>query len=190
MNSTIKAQLFAKYLNQRVFDHSDYTNPMSRLQPGLRVLNFHLLSGNYPETGWLELRTVSMLTDEEIIHVAQFAHQMPKSNFKVIRNNGIIHAEHVNRVGIKSHISLYGDYGSVNANTHFLKTETEPFKTYKTNIGEINMSSRLPIPYIAICDYLRSIGVALPITVLQDDKPLTLSVSEMVEKKWIVIKEK
>lgn len=42
----------------------------------------------------------------------------------------------------------------------------------------------------AIQDYLRSISVALPFTVLEDGKPRTYSVEEMVELNWITVNEK
>lgn len=43
---------------------------------------------------------------------------------------------------------------------------------------------------LEIIDYLRSISVALPFTVLEDGKPRTYSVEEQVENKWITVNNK
>ncbi len=124
-------------------------------------LNGHL--DFYDLNEWvLPLRDVLQLTDEECIHIARLAHQMPNAKFEVIRRDKrLIHVEFKNHVGITYHISI-NEYGAVNANMHFSKIGSEPSKSYKHNIGEITMSSRLPLPYVAICDYFRQQSILIP----------------------------
>lgn len=143
------------------------------------------------DESFLSLRTIDMLTDEEIIQIAQFAqHQKPNGKFKVRRDTDITHAELTDSVGITYHISLRKNTGTVNANMHFSRTETEPFSTYKVNIGEISISSELPIPYLAIADFMRSIGILLQFTYLDsNNKPITLQPAEILELGWAKIKK-
>lgn len=172
----IKGLFFSMYWGQEVF--------CSKL-----VKEQVLLSPLYcASNGYLLLRSISDLTDGEIVQIAQFAHQMPNSNFIVKRDVDIIHAENTNSNGITHHISLRNNYGTVNANVHFSETAEEKFTTYKANIGETPMSARYPVPYIAITDYLRSIGILLPFTVLIDGKPITYSIDEILAKGWCKLK--
>lgn len=176
-----KQLFFAQYLEQRVAIQKSFGYA--------QILNSRFLDGGI-DNSHLLLRTVNQLTDREAVQIARFAHQMPDTNFEVKRCDDLIHVQHTDNYGITSHISLYKNYGSVNANVHFNKTEKEAFSTYKANIGEINRSARLPVPYIAICDYMRSIGILLPFTYLsEENKPVTLQPDEIISLGWAKIKE-
>lgn len=175
----IKAKFFALYLGQKVQFGRGEKEPFE-------------CHPDYISNDWfLQLRTVDQLTDEELVQVARFAHQMPNAKFKVIRDTDIVHVEHTDAYAITSHISLYKNYGSVSCNTHFEKTETDEGATFETNIGKGKNSANLPVPYIAICDYLRALGVLLQFTYLSEtNEQITLSPSNLIENGWVVVSKK
>lgn len=116
---------------------------------------------------YLLLKSLSLITDEEMTHVGALAHQMIRSEFKIVRRDkDSIHAEHHNqKINVRHHACLNFYYGTINANMHFGVHHTDPDKepkSYKQNIGEIHLSDKHPIPYIAITDYLRQQGYAIP----------------------------
>lgn len=126
-----------------------------------------------------QLKDISMITDEDALQVAQYAHQ--QSDGFVVRRmehkyDFLIHIERLDDVGITYHTSI-NHHGHINCNMHFSETPTEKFKSYKVNIGEVQLSSQRPIPFVAIIDFLRSKGYAMPW--------MELSVKKMVEYGWI-----
>lgn len=64
-----KSRLFALYLGQKVFSHPDYSNRMAGrlLDDPIVELTISILYGNYIKKGWLQLRAIADLTDEEWI---------------------------------------------------------------------------------------------------------------------------
>lgn len=147
-----KEQFFALYWGQKIFK--------------VKVLNHLSLVNDYlkmeVKDGYLELKSLSNITDEDAIEIAKMAHQLD-ANFKVIRPSGnhfLIHLEYTNSRQTY-HVSI-NEYGCINTNLRFPEDEYFTAECYKINIGEINITSRKPVPYIAIVDYLRSKGYALP----------------------------
>jgi len=189
--SNIKALFFSRYLGTKIYtpNLAPYTftlwvEPTSQSVPQINIKDAIELNG------YLLLRSVEQLTDEELNQIGKFVHQMPGLNFEITRNDDIIHVQNTDHYGITRHFSMYKNYGAINANHHFEKTDKEPFKTFSHNIGEISTSSKLPIPYIAIVDYLRSLGILLQFTYLDEaNKPITLSPAELIAKGWVKIKD-
>lgn len=141
----------------------------------------YFITENTIRNNWpLSLRKISDITDEEAIQVARFAHQKTQADFKVERGNGIIHVQYTDHIGITYHISILQDYGSVNANINFKETKTQKFESFKVNIGEISLSSTLPLPYVAICDYLRNQGFLIPFN--------DLTVKNLIQYGWVNFK--
>ncbi len=127
---------------------------------------------------YLELRHLSSITDTEAIHVARLAHQMLEADFKILRRDkDMIHVEYPDKIGIKHHISMLYNYGTVCANMWFPKHGDTDSHNSTVNIGQISLSSERPVPYIAILDYLRSRKFAMPFH--------DLSVKKQVEYGWI-----
>lgn len=197
LSKNVKALFFSNYLGQEVeYEIILGDTPELRIDKlcGIDLYGTYKIDeiheNDFDENGAvLLLRKVEQLTDEEAIQIAQFAHQMPASNFKVKRDDDHIHVENTSGLGIIHHISIYKSYGTINANIHFLKTETDSPASFKANIGETTISSKRPVPYIAICDYLRAKGFLLPFTFLQDGKPITITPEQIVEMGWVRIKE-
>lgn len=132
--------------------------------------------------GWLELKPLSSITDEDLIHVARLAHQMETKTFKVERKSDIFYCtSEPDKVGIYYFISMMPKYATVCSTMNFLKNKEDKFESFTVNIGKINQSSARPIPYIIIVDYLRSKGYALPY--------MGLSVEKLIEYGWVKIKE-
>jgi hypothetical protein len=128
----------------------------------------------------IELKPLSSISDEDAIEVAKICHQMDNGWEIVKRNNtefGSVHLHRKGNVNDIYHTSITFHYAEVIANHHFLKTEDDDAVSFKVNIGKINQTEKKPVPYIAIVDYLRSKGYALPW--------MGLSVEEMVQAGWI-----
>lgn len=133
--------------------------------------NDNMSSTDEFEQTYLLLRDISSLTVNEINHIARLAHQLPKTDFAVtwperkvghagIREPFLVHATYdLKDIKMQYHISINA-YGCINANWHFAKHGDDPAVSHVINIGKINMSARHPIPYLAITDYLREIGIA------------------------------
>ena len=170
-----KAKFFALYFNQNVMRDNQTTT--KRLYP--------CTWGNIefePEHAWLDLTPLSQITDEDAMQVARFAHQTPTVDFEINRvSENLIHAtwlaENIQR---ELHISI-NEYGCINANCRFLKTEHDDAQSFKVNIGEIQTSSMRAIPYIIIVDFLRSKGYAIPY--------LDLSIKDLISYGWVKLKE-
>jgi len=63
----IKALFFAQYLGQNVFLHPDYFNKMSGIDsPICRPIDTTRLLKNWVKNGYLQLRDISQLKDEEV----------------------------------------------------------------------------------------------------------------------------
>lgn len=162
-----KAKLFGLYWGQNVFK----VLPKSKY----RTKSFFY---DLDENDYLHLKPLSSITDEDLIHIARLAHERPNHDFKVTRKKDIFYVQtEYDSLGINYFISILPDYASVCATMNFAKFKDEGFKSHTINIGKVNLSAELPIAYIAIVDYLRSKGYALPY--------MGLSVKKMVEYGWI-----
>lgn len=165
-----KQRFFAQYWGQEVFG-----------SPFLKG-SWHYTGENFDdidESAWMNLKPLSSITDEDLIHVARLAHQLPKRTFHVDRSQkDIIYVKTgMDKVGIEYFISVRPKYATVTSTINFDKTDKEAFKSCTTNIGSIQMSSEKPVPYIAIVDYFRSLAYAIPY--------MGLSVEKQIEYGWI-----
>lgn len=127
----------------------------------IKVNGIHIdhLSGDE----YLLLKSLDQITDEDAIEAAKLAHQLKTDDWKVERGDRIVHVRHyIERYGETYHISMLYDYATVCANHHFDERDGDKAESFKVNIGEVQISSERPIPYIAIADFLRSRGYLLP----------------------------
>ena len=167
-----KERYFAQYWGQEVATINPFVTP------------FKMTSGTIADNvSHIALTPLSKITDEHAIEVAKLAHQSQSDNWKVVRRDkDILHVEWRNeKYGETRHISIMPQYATVNANHSFDKSVNDKYESFKVNIGEIHLSSKYPIPYIAIVDYLRSKGYALPF--------LGKSVEELIEMGVLKLKE-
>jgi len=150
---------------------------ISRMGPGSEVVPRENVN---PELIEVYKRPLSLITDEEAIHVARLAHQRPDAPFTILRRDkDLIHVEFTDKIGMKYHISMLYNYGTICANMFFPAHGDKDARNSTVNIGQINLSSARPIPYIAIIDYLRESKFAMPYH--------GLSVEKQVEYGWIKI---
>lgn len=165
-----KVAFCALYVMQNV-----YVNPMLGADP------YHFTGVNLDDidkTDYLLLKSLTSITDEDLIQVARLAHERPNHEFKVTRNKDIFYAQtEYDSVGINYFISMMPRYASVCATMNFYKTEKRDFRSHTINIGKVNLSASRPIAYIIIVDYLRSKGYAIPY--------MGLTVEKQIEYGWI-----
>ena len=165
-----KAKFFAQYWGQYVlYFTSDF----------LRKID-NLTLDSVENDDYLELKPLSQISDEEAIHIARVCHQVPNSNFEVERQDDIIHATGIDKVGIERHICINFKYATINCNIR-IPDDNDKLISYKVNIAEVHMSARRVVGYIQSLDYLRSKGYALPW--------MDLSVEDLVEYGWVKLKE-
>lgn len=167
-NTQSKAKFFAQYWGQRVlFEHTSLVNEFSIVE--------------YLEDSYLELTPLSQITDEDLEHVAQIAHERD-IKFEIKRRKDIFYAtSSPDKVGIYYFISMMPKYATVCSTMNFTKTKDEGHKQFTINIGKVNLSSAKPIAYIMIVDFLRSKGYALPY--------MGLSVDQQISYGWVKLKE-
>lgn len=171
-----KQRFFALYLGQEVLKGNAKNQDKHTVTTTL--LSKDWLSGQT----CLELRPLSQITDEEAIEVAKLAHQMPNREFKIVRRYPYdsVHVEYLDEsIQCVYHVCV-NKYGEINSNQHFLKTEKDDPKRYEINIGTVRLSVDLPLPYVAITDYLRSRGFLLPF--------MDLSVEQILAYGWAKLK--
>lgn len=164
-----KAKFFAQYWGQEVYGWHDGN-----------TTNFQSL--NITEDEFLILKPLSSISDEDAIKVAELAHQL-KGGFKFVRkrdNHDIFLEKQTHSsifYGVRIGLFYHGD---ISAWVRFEKTKDDKASQHDVNIGKINVSDQRPIPYIAIVDYLRSKGYALPWN--------GITVEEQIELGWIKLK--
>jgi len=171
-NFDTKNKLFGQYIGQNVYC-DDST--------GIKNEDFYSLYhsvGDMSETSYLNLKSIEDITDDDAIEVAKLAHQID-GEFTINRNEEpkefLIHIKKYTKV-LTYHTSI-NKYCCINTNWFF----KDPDEDSKVNIGEIITTSRKPVPYIAIVDYLRSKGYAVPF--------LSMSVEVMVDYGWIKLEQ-
>ncbi len=149
----------------------------------LSVTTLEFIFNDADGKGCLLLTSLEQISDEDAIEVAKIAHQMPKGNFKVVKRSNspfCIHIEKFdNNIDAVYHVSINA-YGCVNVNIHFNKDENSEASSHKINIGEINISSKIPIPYLFIVDYLRSKSYATQWN--------GYTVESLIKKGWLKLK--
>lgn len=141
-----KAKFFALYWGQLILFSDGVRFP--------NILKFGIETNEY-----LELTPLSQITDEDAIEVAKIVHQIYSDRWNVVRRtNGLIHIELKGNVNDIYHVSINTFCCSINANHHFLKTETDDRASFKVNIGSVNSSSKYPVGYYTVTDFLRRKG--------------------------------
>jgi len=171
-NTHNKALFFALYYGQSIM--TDAVN--------FNIIVNHDLNWQH-NSFYLELTPLSDITDEDAIQVARLTHQIPEKQFNVKRKDDIIYIDtEFNKYGIQYFVSMIYKYGTVCARMNFKERDGKTFDSNTVNIGQVNMDSKQPIPYIAIVDYLRSKGYALPY--------MDLSVDDLVNYGWVKLKTK
>lgn len=175
MENTIenKIKFFGQYLGSQIY--SEYSE---------KEMTMKCVSEESVEedpNAYLLLKPIISITDKDAIEIAKLVHERPKSDkFKIAKKYDKpfgIHVELLDeKINCIYHISINAE-GNINANQHFLKTDTDNAISYKHNIGETEYSQRSPIAYIAIVDFLRSKGYAIPW--------MGLSVAKLVEYGWL-----
>lgn len=159
MNTNPKALFASIYYGQKIFRYGEHDEQTYEIS-GLQIDGIADSEIGYPDC-FLELRSVSDLTDEEAIQCAKcgstFFDVVNTSSkgyeIKVIRELRVISVAAVIDGGRDCLVKI-----QVN----------EP---WKLNIAQI--------------DYLRSIGILLPFTYLPPDgKPITLSTEEIIKNGW------
>lgn len=147
ISNSVKAQFFALYLNQPVWLRHSYKKEHLPINLNPKIL------WNYEEAdGYLQLRSVSDLTDEESLNVYSIFH---------LKNGKQDHSDldDILRIG-----------KSLSRSTWTLCS---------------------PLDTLIMHSYLRSIGIALPFTYLDESHhPITLSVEELVNLNWVKMPNK
>lgn len=166
-NNENKAKFFAQYWGFNETMVIDTFMGRTNILSVDYVLKEHSLHSIFKDYQLL-LKPLSLITDEELIHVARLAHQLPKRTFFVDRSQDDIFyvKTGMDNVGIEYFISMRPKYATVLSTINFSK---------------IQMSSEKPIPYIAIVDYLRSKSYAIPYN--------GLSVDQLIKYGWVKLKE-
>jgi len=165
MNNQAKAKFQMLYLGQNVYrynEHIDHT---------YEVVGGHA-HADYIKDSYLLLRSVEDLTDDEAIKLATIVIEEPFDRYRrltVTRDKrGEYHYITVSHKNVRYRFCI--DCFFVNFAVYDMED---------TISGEIDMK-----PYACI-DYLRSIGICLPITCLDENNvPVTY---DPVEEKWAVI---
>lgn len=150
-----KAKFFAQYWGQDIIEVD-----MAEWNGKTRLVDSITLESDSFKKFKLKLTPLSLITDEDVIAVARFAHQIPNTSFKILRRENDI-------IFIETQIC-------------FSETEDEQYQQYTVNIGQISVSSKRPVPHILIIDDLRSKGYALPY--------MGLLVETLVEYGWVKLK--
>ncbi|MEZ2337669.1 hypothetical protein AB6735_18630 [Mucilaginibacter sp. RCC_168] len=167
-----KELFFAQYLGQKVCEYSDLIK-MSRIC----VIN-HFNSHKFTDAVLL-LRSVSQLTDEEAVNLAYLAMYHPSiEDYSIsevwigegdIRPNGGTWLE----IGCRCWVGELG----IEPDGHMFLVDED---------SEKEDAIYDPVKCI---DYLRSIGILLPFTYLNEqNKPITLQPDEIIDLNWASIK--
>jgi hypothetical protein len=169
----LKEMFFGQYLGQSVFCDSFV---------GIENVSFQVAYHSpeaISESSYVKLKSIESITDEDAIRVAQLAHQKDFTFVVKRKTEGEFLIHLTKEIDILTyHISI-NKYCCINCNWHFKSSVDFKEENAKINIGEITNTSAKPIPYIAIVDFLRSKGYALPYN--------GISVKELVQFGWVVL---
>lgn len=129
---------------------------------------------------YLHLRDISQLTDEELITVASIV---------CARHNRHYKTEQVSyEISKKRRFDVILKIDGKSKNIVQIDSDGVGFIDYwMGGAGSVNYYA--PAQF-AVTDYLRSIGICLPFTYLNDtNTPTTLSIDDLIGKGWVKIKE-
>lgn len=181
MNNSHKAQLFAKYLGQKVFIiNNSYLG---------KLFEVDCIDAEHGD-GYLQLRDISDLSDEEYITLAKiaFGYQWDDYTMRatIVPNHTNIHDD-ILSVEIMRYIAVPGgERFYKDCHIQIDRVDTDINKYGFRNDGKEVSDEIIDSESAWAClDYLRSISVALPLTVLESGKPITYSVEQMVEMGWV-----
>lgn len=185
----VKAKLAALYYGQKVLMSPDLLSEFKLTK--VSYFNEHkIFSGSY-----LELRDIASLTDDEAIQVAKLAmgSQWNDVDFKiqVVPNTENIH-EDILSVEIQrfiNHPSAPKWY--MDCHIQIDRVDADINKYAFRNDGREHYDDIIDSEsQWAILDYLRSIGIAIPFTYLNEQgKPQTASVPDQINWGWVRIKK-
>jgi len=171
MNTNHKARLFALYVWQIVFfqEGHKFDNPLM-LAPQDLDYRMHTFGG------YLQLRPISGLTDEEKFKIASLVCTRIYRHFKP-EDISFEKGKH--------------DYDVIlmvkRARRYIVQIMTDGCAFIDYYMGSVG-SQHYYCPQYAATDCLRSFGIALPVTMLDDaGQTVTYSVEQQVEMKWIVL---
>lgn len=117
---------------------------------------------------YLYLKQLRDITDEEAIYVAKIAHNRYNSEWVIQKRSELmLHLHNEGSCNDVYHVGIILPTCEIIANHHYYES-TDPetgfgdeAATFKVNIGK-STSTVNPVPYIAIVDYLRMRGYAMP----------------------------
>jgi len=170
-----KAKFFAQYWGQRVL-------PVKIWGSANDVSYYLFKKKDLFEESYLELTSLSSISDEDAIEVAHLAFLQGRYDWKITRRDdwGVWMESHDNLDIMR--YCMINKYGCINTSTTFPeKKHREKKVTYKRNIGEVGSNINDGVSYIRIVDHLRSKGYALPW--------MGLSIEDLIEYGWVKIKE-
>lgn len=173
----IKAKLFALYYGQEVVSYPTWDNKLMKPEWYIRssVLGEIHLDGYY-----LLLRGIESLTDDEATTLAYLAQYHPSIEDYCKDDVWIGEGDNYPDGGFALEMGCRCWEGKLRIEPDFhIWLESEDEEMYKEFVYNT----------LAIHDYLRSIGIALPMTYIdENNQPVTMSVDEQVQKGWIKIK--
>jgi hypothetical protein len=133
------------------------------------------------EHDYLKLKNLSEISDDHIKGVFYMAHGFKGPlDVNIRRTETGIHCTHLSKViDLEYHICLNFGYCTINSNLHFKESGDDKAESFKSNIGEIQTTSRIVVGWIQILDYLREMGYATPYK--------NLHISDLVKLGWVKI---
>lgn len=161
----VKAQFFAQYLFQEVYCNN-YRPKSEKLSVNLILLPSTLNSG------YLLLRSIEQLTDEEYVTAAKLIYGL---SFKAVDGWFVERDIELGFITVKSKKSHH--------------SYDIDFKTGGIDMYDDNEKSDMPLDHYNACDYFRDIGILLPFTVVIDGQPETYSPEKLIELGWAKIKK-
>lgn len=167
MNDKIKAQFFAQYLGQNIYSAEGHESE--------EYLSVSPAALNWPIYGYLLLRTVDQLTDDEIINLS------------------ITGGVDIKAIDEENPINRHTEFGTIEVN-YWNQSEGEERENYlfKFTIDKetCEVWDNYGLSRQACYQYLLRIGILIPFTYLNDEnKPVTLTTDEIIALGWAKIKE-
>lgn len=168
MNDKAKAIFFAQYIYQDVYNYNGWG------ENDTQVLRCDWIENNQPSSR-LILRSVEQLTDDELITIASIV---------CARHNRHYQPEDITyKISQKRRYDIFVIVKGVARYTVQLDSDGIGFVDYYMG-GSGHIHHYAPAQF-AVTDYLRSIGMLLPFTYLnEDNKPITLSPNEIIKLGW------
>lgn len=158
-----KALFFAQYLGQKVYTCTDWQS-FSDKRPNVVDSTYLQQGSNRLNQGYLLLRSVNQLTDEEAIILVNlvYASGAMTKNCTIKRSDNYW-----------EFIKISNKEGYVSIGIDVIRTGFNRDMSLESKFG------------IVVTDYLRSIGILLPFTYIDEaGKPITLQPDEIIKKGW------